>query len=57
MENKFKTLIGENGVKLSGGEKQRISIARALLKDSKINYIEANTLEDAANKAVAALKK
>ena len=28
-----------------------------ILKDSKINYIEANTLEDAANKAVAALKK
>jgi malate-CoA ligase subunit beta len=26
------------------------------LKDSKLNYIEANTLEDAANKAVAALK-
>jgi malate-CoA ligase subunit beta len=28
-----------------------------ILKDSKINYIEANTLEDAANKAVAALNK
>ena len=28
-----------------------------ILKESKINYIEANTLEDAANKAVAALKK
>jgi malate-CoA ligase subunit beta len=28
-----------------------------ILKDSKINYIEANTLEDAANKAVAALDK
>ena len=28
-----------------------------ILKDSKINYIEANTLEDAANKAVAALGK
>ena len=28
-----------------------------ILRDSKLNYIEANTLEDAANKAVAALKK
>ena len=28
-----------------------------ILKDSKINYIEANTLEDAANKAVKALGK
>ena len=28
-----------------------------ILKDSNINYIEANTLEDAANKAVGALKK
>ena len=28
-----------------------------ILKESKINYIEANTLEDAANKAVAALNK
>ena len=28
-----------------------------ILKESKINYIEANTLEDAANKAVAALRK
>lgn len=28
-----------------------------ILKESKINYVEANTLEDAANKAVAALKK
>ena len=28
-----------------------------ILRDSKLNYIEANTLEDAANKAVAALEK
>ena len=27
-----------------------------ILRDSKLNYIEANTLEDAANKAVAAIK-
>ena len=34
-----------------------LSIGNQILKESKINYVEANTLEDAANKAVAALKK
>ena len=35
MENGYNTFIGEKGDKLSGGEKQRISIARAILKIRK----------------------
>ena len=43
LENGFDTTIGENGVKLSGGEKQRISIARAVLKDSPIILLDEAT--------------
>ena len=34
------TLVGERGLKLSGGEKQRVSIARAILKDAPILFCD-----------------
>ena len=43
LPNKYKTLIGEDGVRLSGGEKQRISIARAMLKKSSIILLDEAT--------------
>ena len=43
LENGYQTMIGENGVKLSGGEKQRLSISRAFLKKSKIILLDEAT--------------
>ncbi|MGN0655573.1 MAG: ABC transporter ATP-binding protein, partial [Ruminiclostridium sp.] len=63
LPNGYDTVIGEGGASLSGGEKQRISIARAIMKDAPIIILDEATAnvdpenEDRLQKAIEELTR